>query len=92
MSANLDSAVNGSVPEEHAKVLRDILSPAAKVYYPNSTEFNTLSARWSTLAEPNVNVVAVPSTEDDVAKIVSFALMLLSSVPFPVSPSCCFSC
>lgn len=73
MSANLDSAVNGSVPEEHAKVLRDILSPAAKVYYPNSTEFNTLSARWSTLAEPNVNVVAVPSTEDDVAKIVQFA-------------------
>ncbi|KAI1779538.1 putative FAD-dependent oxygenase [Hypoxylon cercidicola] len=73
MSAYMDSIVGGSAPEEHAKALRDTLSPAAQVYCPNSTEFDTLSARWSTLAEPKVNVAVVPAIEDDVEKIVQYA-------------------
>lgn len=80
ISAYLDDTVVGSASGEHAKALRGTLSPTAQVYFPNSTEFDTLTARWSTLAEPKVNVAIVPSTEDDVVKIVSFALGFISSV------------
>ncbi|KAJ5897015.1 uncharacterized protein N7473_006414 [Penicillium subrubescens] len=53
--------------------LQSKLSSTAKVYYPNSTEFDTASARWSLLDEPKVNVVVVPGTENDVAEAVQFA-------------------
>ena len=46
------------------------LSSTAKVYFPGSSEFELASARWSTLAEPNVTVVVVPGTESDVAETV----------------------
>nr|AUM60060.1 hypothetical protein [Hypoxylon pulicicidum] len=82
ISAYLDTAVSVSWPEKHVRALKDALSAASKVYYPNSTEFNTLSARWSTLDEPEVNVVVVPSTEDDVVKIVQYAKQ--ADLPFLV--------
>lgn len=68
MSVFIDSAAAGG---EHANALRDVLSPTAEIFYPNSTEFNSLSARWSTLAQPKVNVAVVPFSDDDVVKIVS---------------------
>ncbi|KAI1393348.1 FAD binding domain protein [Hypoxylon trugodes] len=68
-----NNAIQDSTIETHAKALRDTLSSTTRVYHPDSTEFKTLSARWSALAGPKVNVVVVPSTEDDVAKIVQYA-------------------
>ncbi|KAI2612799.1 FAD-binding domain-containing protein [Hypoxylon fragiforme] len=62
-----------AAPEQHAKALEDVLSPGAKVYYPNSTEFTTLTTRWSALAEPKVNVAVVPAVEDDVVKTIRYA-------------------
>jgi hypothetical protein len=59
--------------------LQNKLSSTAKIYYPNSTEFNDASVRWSLLDEPKVNVVVVPGTENDVAETVS-ALVLSCSL------------
>ncbi|KAI0889717.1 putative FAD-dependent oxygenase [Annulohypoxylon maeteangense] len=73
MSAYLDNVLGSSASEGHAKALTDALSPEAKVYFPNSTEFGTLTTRWSSLAEPIINVAVVPATEDDVVKIVQYA-------------------
>lgn len=74
-----------AAPEQHAKALEDVLSPGAKVYYPNSTEFTTLTTRWSALAEPKVNVAVVPAVEDDVVKTVGgfffLSLLLISHSP-----------
>jgi hypothetical protein len=62
--------------------LQNKLSSTAKIYYPNSTDFDTASARWSLLDEPKVNVVVVPGTENDVAETVSvFALLFPCSIP-----------
>ncbi|PYI01617.1 FAD-binding domain-containing protein [Aspergillus sclerotiicarbonarius CBS 121057] len=55
------------------KALADRLSSAAKVYCPGSTGFTNATTRWSVLDEPEVNIVVVPGTENDVAEIVQFA-------------------
>ncbi|KAI0108551.1 FAD binding domain protein [Nemania sp. FL0031] len=49
------------------------LSANAQVYYPDSSDFATATKRWSVLDAPQVNIVVVPSTEEDVATIVQFA-------------------
>lgn len=48
------------------------LSPAAKVYFPGSEEFEVASTRWSVLEAPKVNIVVVPGTENDVVETVYF--------------------
>lgn len=60
--------------------LQNKLSSSAKIYYPNSTEFNDASARWSLLDEPKVNVVVVPGTENDVAATVGASVPFLSCI------------
>lgn len=77
LSAYIDNVLGSSASEAHAKALTETLSPGAKVYFPNSTEFNTLTTRWSSLAEPVINVAVVPAIEDDVVKIVSSTLSVL---------------
>ena len=52
------------------KALGDRLSSTAKVYCPGSTGFTNATTRWSVLDEPEVNIVVVPGTENDVAEIV----------------------
>jgi hypothetical protein len=47
------------------------LDPSTKVYLPDSSEFTTYTVRWSNLEPPTPNVVIAPTTESDVAKIVS---------------------
>lgn len=47
------------------------LSDSAKVYLPGSSEFEAASTQWSQLETPNVNVVVVPGTPDDVAQTVN---------------------
>ena len=63
---------NGLCPRGDADLqeLGAKLSSTAKVYFPGSSEFEDASARWSTLAEPNVTVVVVPGTESDVVETV----------------------
>lgn len=51
--------------------LQSSLSSSAQIYYPNSTEFDAATARWSVLDEPTPNVVVVPGTENDVAVTVN---------------------
>ncbi len=46
------------------------LSAQAEIYYPGSTDFATLSQRWSNLQPPTVNVEVVPASEADVVEIV----------------------
>jgi hypothetical protein len=48
------------------------LSPAAKIFFPGSSEFELASRRWSVLEAPIVNVAIVPGTAQDVAETVSF--------------------
>ncbi|PWY89912.1 FAD-binding domain-containing protein [Aspergillus heteromorphus CBS 117.55] len=55
------------------KSLGGRLSNSSKVYFPGSSGFTNATTRWSVLDEPEVNVVIVPGTEDDVAEIVRFA-------------------
>lgn len=61
------------------------LSSSAKIYYPNTTEFEAASARWSLLGEPTVSVVVVPGTENDVAQTVS-------TFVFPIGMHSVFRC
>ncbi|KAB8220157.1 FAD-binding domain-containing protein [Aspergillus novoparasiticus] len=55
------------------KALSERLSSSAKIYYPGSDEFEEASSRWSNLETPTVNIVVVPSTENDVVETVKFA-------------------
>jgi hypothetical protein len=59
------------------KALSEKLSSSAKVYYPGSNEFEEASSRWSNLEIPTVNIVVVPSTENDVVETVSFCFLYL---------------
>lgn len=54
------------------KALTKKLSASAKVYFPGSDEFDEASSRWSNLETPTVNIVVVPSTENDVVETVRF--------------------
>lgn len=72
------SSVNSICPrggkwvDDVEEELLENLSDAAKVYLPGSSEFEAASTRWSELETPNVNVVVVPGTADDVAQTVSY--------------------
>ncbi|KAM0203939.1 hypothetical protein ACHAQI_010275 [Fusarium lateritium] len=55
------------------KALSKELSSSAKVYFPGSDDFKAASTRWSNLDLPTINIVVVPSTEEDVVKTVQFA-------------------
>ena len=72
ISAGLNNLVSCTTPEEHAKALRDVLSPAAEVFLQNTTQFEAVAIRWSVLEEPTANIAVVPATEDDVVQTVSF--------------------
>lgn len=69
---------NGLCPRGEMQDFGATLSSSAKLYFPGSSEFDSATARWSTLAEPNVTVVVVPGTENDVVKTVN-ALFVFSS-------------
>ncbi|KAL7625748.1 hypothetical protein AAE478_004971 [Parahypoxylon ruwenzoriense] len=56
------------------------LSPNAHVYLPGSDVFTQATTRWSVLDTPGVNVVVVPSVENDVAETVKYANE--RSIPF----------
>ncbi|KAI1250958.1 hypothetical protein MGN70_008019 [Eutypa lata] len=73
ISAGLNNLVSCTTPEEHAKALRDVLSPAAEVYLQNTTQFEAVAIRWSVLEEPTANIAVVPATEDDVVQTVKYA-------------------
>ncbi|RYP58486.1 hypothetical protein DL769_008937 [Monosporascus sp. CRB-8-3] len=55
------------------KALSKKLSSSARVYYPGSDDFEEASTRWSNLDIPTVNIIVVPSTENDVVETVKFA-------------------
>ncbi|KAJ5574055.1 FAD-dependent oxygenase [Penicillium hispanicum] len=65
--------LNGICPRGEMQEFGAKLSSTAKVYFPGSSEFDAATARWSTLAEPNVTVVVVPGSENDVVETVKFA-------------------
>lgn len=56
--------------ESDLKSLSGRLSNTSQVYFPGSSGFINATTRWSVLDEPEVNVVVVPGTENDVAEIV----------------------
>lgn len=69
-------------PPQHSNVARpdmvhDVqklgqrLSPEAMVIPPWSQHFDEATARWSTLAEPQPNIVVLPATAHDAAETVS---------------------
>ena len=66
-----DSALAGSCPSGCYDTLGSQLSAGASIYFPGSAEFNAATLRWSSLANPKVNVVVVPATEQDVSVTVS---------------------
>lgn len=73
MSAHLNSSAGCLTPENHAKALREVLSPAAKIHLPGSAEFDAASTRWSSLEVPTVDIAVVPATEGDVVETVKYA-------------------
>ncbi|OJJ96041.1 hypothetical protein ASPACDRAFT_81718 [Aspergillus aculeatus ATCC 16872] len=75
---SLPRAADGSDGACHSgdadfKALGAKLSSTAQVYCPGSSEFTNVTTRWSVLEEPEVNIVFVPGTENDVAEIVQYA-------------------
>ncbi|GLA40221.1 hypothetical protein AnigIFM63309_007836 [Aspergillus niger] len=66
--------------ESDLKTLSGRLSNTSQIYFPGSSGFTNATTRWSVLDEPEVNVVVVPGTENDVAEIVKFANQ--KDVPF----------
>jgi hypothetical protein len=52
------------------KTLAPELSRTTEILLPGSDEFTKHTVRWSNLEPPTPNVVIVPGTEKDVAKIV----------------------
>ena len=58
------------------KTLAPELSRTTEIFLPGSNEFTTYTIRWSNLEPPTPNVVIVPGTENDVAKIVGVYVMI----------------
>ncbi|KAI1084318.1 FAD binding domain protein [Whalleya microplaca] len=54
------------------KELSGRLSTGARVYGPGTDVFTQATTRWSTLDAPGVDVVVVPSVENDVAETVKY--------------------
>lgn len=55
--------------------LQSELSSGAQIIFPNSSQFDAATTRWSALDEPQPNVVVVPATENDVAVTVNNPLL-----------------
>lgn len=51
--------------------LQSQLSSGAQIIFPNSSQFDAATTRWSALDEPQPNVVVVPAIENDVAVTVN---------------------
>jgi hypothetical protein len=49
------------------------LSGETKIYFPGSEDFEKASTRWSNLELPQISIVIVPGTENDVAETIKFA-------------------
>ncbi|RYC58252.1 hypothetical protein CHU98_g7969 [Xylaria longipes] len=60
--------------------LRERLSANAQIFLPGSSGYAQATNRWSVLDTPSVNIVVVPSIENDVAEIVKHAN--LQNIPF----------
>ncbi|KAI1827430.1 FAD binding domain protein [Xylaria intraflava] len=56
-----------------ASELQGRLSSTAQIFLPGTGNFTNATSRWSALDEPGINIVVVPSTEDDVAATVQYA-------------------
>lgn len=63
--------------------LRDQLSSNAQIIFSNQTAFAPATARWSSLDEPQPNVVVVPGTEQDVATTVLLCLLCFPRIYLP---------
>jgi hypothetical protein len=48
------------------------LSPDAEIFWPGSSEYDTVNLRWSNLETPQTNVAVVPATDNDIAETVRF--------------------
>lgn len=68
------------------KTLVPYLSSATKIYLPGSPQFTTYTVRWSNLEPPTPNVVVVPGTEADVAKIVSSIYVWYETIVLTLLP------
>ncbi|KAK5989605.1 FAD-linked oxidoreductase chyH [Cladobotryum mycophilum] len=75
---------NASIPSiaglSEVRRLEEKVSNATQIYFPGSGQFADATSRWSVLETPQVNVVVVPGTVDDVAETVKFANKL--GLPF----------
>ncbi|KAF2963062.1 hypothetical protein GQX73_g10516 [Xylaria multiplex] len=60
-------------PRNITTELASRLSSSAQIYSPGSAGFAEATSRWSSFETPDINIVAVPSVEDDVAQIVKYA-------------------
>lgn len=60
---------------EQVQTLGQKLSHDAQIIPPCSDQFGKATLRWSTLDEPQPNIVVVPATEDDVVQTVSTDLI-----------------
>ncbi|KAK4230342.1 hypothetical protein QBC38DRAFT_469282 [Podospora fimiseda] len=49
------------------------LSKDAEIYLPESTEWTSVSQRWSNVGTPTVNITILPANENDVVEIVKMA-------------------
>ncbi|KAI0428763.1 FAD binding domain protein [Xylaria sp. FL1042] len=66
--------------EDIAVGLREKLSAGAQILSPGSDGYAQATERWSVLDAPSINIVVVPSTENDVAETVKHANSL--NIPF----------
>ena len=46
------------------------LSQGATLYFPNSSQFEDATSRWSAYAEPQISVIVKPAIAEDVAATV----------------------
>ncbi|KAI1391575.1 FAD binding domain protein [Hypoxylon trugodes] len=68
------SFLGGICPRrDYAKELAERLSETAHVYTPESDDFAKITTRWSLLGLPDVKLVVVPSSENDVVETVKYA-------------------
>ncbi|KAI1733493.1 FAD binding domain protein [Xylaria scruposa] len=59
--------------QDIATALHDRLSAGAQIFLQGSREYDQATTRWSTLDTPHVNIVVVPSVENDVVETVKYA-------------------
>jgi hypothetical protein len=70
----VSDALTGKCPITGLDQLVKKLSKDAQVFFPGSAEFVLATTRWSSLDLPNISIVVVPDTENDVAETVCAAL------------------